>query len=142
VHRVGRTARAGKSGSAWSLVTNDEVPFMLDLQLFTGRPLVFASTFSDSNSRKPQYSNEIVYGSLPVSEISLECESYTTSFKGNVALETLKDSSKNSYKMFLRSRPSATKAAYKRSKEISGMTVGVHPYFGTKYFNYSSYRKH
>jgi ATP-dependent RNA helicase DDX54/DBP10 len=40
VHRVGRTARAGRRGWAWSFVTNSELPYLLDLQLFLGRPLV------------------------------------------------------------------------------------------------------
>ena len=39
VHRVGRVARAGRSGKAYSLVCADEMPFLLDLHLFLGRPL-------------------------------------------------------------------------------------------------------
>jgi len=34
VHRVGRTARAGRSGSSFSLLQPDELPYLLDLQLF------------------------------------------------------------------------------------------------------------
>ena len=40
VHRVGRTARAGRQGWAWSFITYSELPFLLDLQLFLGRPLL------------------------------------------------------------------------------------------------------
>ena len=39
VHRVGRVARAGKSGTALSLVGPDEVAYLLDLFLFLGRPM-------------------------------------------------------------------------------------------------------
>ena len=39
VHRVGRTARAGRQGWAWSFVTNSELPYLLDLQLFLGRQI-------------------------------------------------------------------------------------------------------
>ena len=39
VHRVGRTARAGKTGWAYSLVTSNDMPYLLDLQLFLGRLL-------------------------------------------------------------------------------------------------------
>lgn len=35
---LGRCARAGKSGKAYSLVTRDEVCYLLDLHLFLGRP--------------------------------------------------------------------------------------------------------
>ncbi len=31
VHRVGRAARAGQSGTAFSLVAPDEIPYMIDL---------------------------------------------------------------------------------------------------------------
>ncbi|KAJ3027933.1 ATP-dependent RNA helicase ddx54, partial [Rhizophlyctis rosea] len=45
VHRVGRAARAGREGKAWSLVASDEVPYLMDLQLFTGRPLVYGTSY-------------------------------------------------------------------------------------------------
>lgn len=37
--RVGRVARQGRSGMALSLVTGDEVAYMLDTLLFLGRPV-------------------------------------------------------------------------------------------------------
>lgn len=38
VHRGGRAARAGRKGSALSLVSKEELPYMLDLHLFLSRP--------------------------------------------------------------------------------------------------------
>jgi len=38
----GRVARAGRSGVSYSLVSPDEIPFLIDLHLFLGRPLTFA----------------------------------------------------------------------------------------------------
>ena len=35
----GRVARAGSSGTAFSLVVPEEVPFVLDLHLFLGRAM-------------------------------------------------------------------------------------------------------
>ena len=46
VHRVGCVARAGRSGTAYSFVAPDEVPYVLDLHLFLGRSLKL-STKSD-----------------------------------------------------------------------------------------------
>ena len=46
VHRVGRCARAGQSGIAYSLVGADEVPYVIDLHLFLGRPLTLAKISS------------------------------------------------------------------------------------------------
>ena len=39
---IGRVARAGRIGAAYSLVSNDELPYVIDLHLFLGRPLIFA----------------------------------------------------------------------------------------------------
>merc|ERR1719295_581479 len=36
VHRVGRVARAGRTGTAYSLVATDEMAYYIDLQLFLG----------------------------------------------------------------------------------------------------------
>lgn len=41
---IGRVARAGRNGTAYSLVASDEIPFLLDLHLFLDRPLQFART--------------------------------------------------------------------------------------------------
>lgn len=38
----GRVARAGRGGTAFSLVCSDEVPFLYDLHLFLGRPIQVA----------------------------------------------------------------------------------------------------
>lgn len=39
---AGRVARAGRSGTAYSLVAPDELPYVFDLHLFLGRPLILA----------------------------------------------------------------------------------------------------
>ena len=49
IHRVGRTARAGRSGKAYSLVAVDEVPYMLDLYLFLGRKPLNLATEPDAD---------------------------------------------------------------------------------------------
>jgi len=37
IHRSGRTARAGQSGTSYSIVTNEEIAYMHDLSIFVGR---------------------------------------------------------------------------------------------------------
>lgn len=48
---IGRCARAGKMGQAYSLVTRDELCYLLDLHLFLGRPFcpVFETPKSDDD---------------------------------------------------------------------------------------------
>lgn len=43
VHRVGRVARAGKIGSAFSLVSYEELAYLIDLFLFLGKDLKFVT---------------------------------------------------------------------------------------------------
>lgn len=38
----GRVARAGRSGTAYSLIAPDEIAYVIDLHLFLGRPLKIA----------------------------------------------------------------------------------------------------
>ncbi len=37
IHRSGRTARAGQSGTSYSIVTPEEIGYMHDLSIFVGR---------------------------------------------------------------------------------------------------------
>ncbi len=68
VHRVGRTARAGAKGWAWSFVNGREVPFLLDLQLFLGRPLKIVGSegpakFTKGSGEEP-FVNSLILGSI------------------------------------------------------------------------------
>lgn len=49
VHRVGRVARAGNYGNAYSLVANDELPYMYELFEYLDKPIRFASDDMSSN---------------------------------------------------------------------------------------------
>src|SRR6185312_7850899 len=44
VHRIGRTARAGSTGAAISLVSPDEVPYLRDIEKLLKRSIEFAPT--------------------------------------------------------------------------------------------------
>lgn len=43
VHRTGRAARAGRAGTAYSFVTSEDMPYVIDTHLFLSRPLKPAS---------------------------------------------------------------------------------------------------
>lgn len=49
VHRVGRVARAGRSGTAYSLIAGDEMAYFIDLQLFLGQNVSLVSTEADQD---------------------------------------------------------------------------------------------
>jgi len=39
VNRVGRAARAGRTGTAFSFVTSEDMPYLLDLHIFLSKPI-------------------------------------------------------------------------------------------------------
>ncbi|KAJ3031440.1 UNVERIFIED_CONTAM: ATP-dependent RNA helicase ddx54 [Siphonaria sp. JEL0065] len=130
IHRVGRVGRAGRKGMAFSLIATDELPYLLDFQLFTGRPLLYSTIFDPSkqNAIEPNYTNDIILGNIPPSALEMDRELVVTRIKEHVSLQTLKHSVTNGYKMYYRTRGNASKESYGRAKVIHGDTLGVHPY--------------
>ena len=91
VHRVGRAARAGREGKAWSLVASDEVPYLMDLQLFTGRPLVYGTSYEmeDGSVREGDYTGEIVFGGMPPGMLALDVEHVASTLRNDITLVSL-----------------------------------------------------
>uniref|UniRef100_A0ACD6AG90 Uncharacterized protein n=1 Tax=Avena sativa TaxID=4498 RepID=A0ACD6AG90_AVESA len=80
VHRVGRVARQGRTGTAYTFVTSEDMPFLLDLHLFLSKPLRPAPTEEellkdmDGINLKIDQSlanGETVYGRFPQTIIDL-----------------------------------------------------------------------
>ncbi|KAJ3333932.1 ATP-dependent RNA helicase ddx54 [Blyttiomyces sp. JEL0837] len=128
VHRVGRAGRAGRKGTAFSLLSSDEVPFLVDFQLFTGRPIIFGSVFTDANESTPNFTNDLIFGLFPPSVLDMDREHVSNWLHDNVTLQTLNQSAKNSYKMYHKTRGVASKESYTRSKEILESDIGIHPF--------------
>ncbi|KAJ3102120.1 ATP-dependent RNA helicase ddx54 [Phlyctochytrium planicorne] len=130
VHRAGRVARAGRRGRAFSLLTSDELPFLLDFQLFLGRPLVYGTVYENTNL-VPNYTKEIIVGTLAPASVDLERENVLQWLKNNATLTALAQSVKNSYKLYNKTRGTASRESYTRAKDISNSHIGIHPYLGT-----------
>ncbi|KAL5524046.1 hypothetical protein ACEPAG_8219 [Sanghuangporus baumii] len=115
VHRVGRTARAGRTGWAWSFVSTTELPHLLDLQLFLGRPL--RSTV-DSSLGESAYVDSLVLGAFPRSIIDDATEYIRSLDEENRSLPSLRDVMRKGHSMYERSQAKASQASYKRAKEM------------------------
>ncbi|KAK0540215.1 ATP-dependent RNA helicase dbp10 [Tilletia horrida] len=134
VHRVGRTARAGRKGWAWSMVTNAELAFLLDLQLFLARPLIPSPSASDILSKKGSSGDAAEIesldcaGSLILGTLSREAldqhNEYIASGIMNadssvaVALPALQAVVKRAQGMYERSQGKASQESYRRAKEM------------------------
>uniref|UniRef100_A0A452IUF2 ATP-dependent RNA helicase DDX54 n=2 Tax=Gopherus agassizii TaxID=38772 RepID=A0A452IUF2_9SAUR len=124
LHRVGRVARAGRSGTAYSLVASDETPYVFDLHLFLGRPLTLASPHEKPSDR------DGVFGRVPQSVIDEECL-LLTDHEGSLDLQSLRKVSENAHKQYLKSRPGPSPESVKRVKELDFSLLGIHPLFSS-----------
>ncbi|XP_034941130.1 ATP-dependent RNA helicase DDX54 [Chelonus insularis] len=121
VHRVGRCARAGRTGTAYSIVSNDEYPYLLDLHLFLGLPL----TIIPPTGSKKMIEGAI--GSFPQSMIEQELSELIIWHDTHTDLQNMKNVCKNAYQQYLRSRPGASTDSVRRAKELDIKNAGVIP---------------
>ncbi|WFD36530.1 RNA helicase [Malassezia cuniculi] len=121
VHRVGRTARAGRSGWAWSLVTPVELPYLCDLQLFLGRPLV--SAHRATGEELLDLNGALVIGTLPREAVDEEVEAVDNMMhaSSNVAAnyDALRGVVKRAHSMYVRSQAKPSQESFRRAKDMS-----------------------
>jgi ATP-dependent RNA helicase DDX54/DBP10 len=130
VHRVGRTARAGRQGWAWSFITNHELPYLLDLQLFLSRPLVN----SVSGDGDHLYVENLVLGTFKREVIDEDIEYLRTLDDVNHSLPSLRAVMERGHTLYERSKGKASPQSYQRAKDmikdpkwmLAGSDSGVH----------------
>uniref|UniRef100_A0A6E8VTV1 RNA helicase n=1 Tax=Anopheles coluzzii TaxID=1518534 RepID=A0A6E8VTV1_ANOCL len=110
IHRVGRCARAGRSGMAYTIFSNDDVAHLIDLHMFLNRPL-------DVADRKTM---GIVPPDMQETEHLLVQE-----YVRHVDLATAYRVSNNAYKQYIVTRPAASAASNKRAKQFKIDEMGV-----------------
>ena len=115
VHRVGRTARAGRTGWAWSFLTTPELPYLLDLQLFLGRPLKYRVSPEDARV----WSDSLTLGPFSRDAIDQELESIKALDAEESSITSLREIMRKGHTMYERSKGKASQASYKRAKEMS-----------------------
>ncbi|KAM8961328.1 ATP-dependent RNA helicase DDX54 [Pelodytes ibericus] len=125
LHRVGRVARAGRSGTAYSLVAVDETPFVYDLHLFLGRPLKLAG----DQGPEGDINVDGVFGRVPQSVIDDEDALLITDRERSLDLQNLQHVAENAYKHYCKSRPAPASESIKRVKDANYTQLGVHPIF-------------
>lgn len=128
VHRVGRTARADKTGWSYSIMQDADAPYLIDLQLFLGRKLILGREGGES----PSYREDMVVGSLRRSEIEQHVEWLNKLIKENEDVKALRQVAGKAEKLYIRTRNSASSQSAKRAKEIviSKGWNQLHPLFG------------
>lgn len=117
IHRVGRTARAGRKGTAWSLVTREDLPYLLELETFLGLDLT-----SSTSGR---------FWSIPQLFLDQKVEAITVLDEVAQDLPTLRNVMHRGRSMYERSRPKASSRSHKQVKDQRGIDANlpVHPSF-------------
>jgi ATP-dependent RNA helicase DDX54/DBP10 len=102
------------------------MPYLLDLQLFLGRPLVYTNSPIDNFD----CTSQIVTGTIPFQLLENDAEFLHCKLQEDFNLKNYLYVADNGYKLYIKSRAAASPEAYKRYKEISlGCPFGsnIHP---------------
>ncbi|KAH3901076.1 ATP-dependent RNA helicase DBP10 SCDLUD_002551 [Saccharomycodes ludwigii] len=136
IHRVGRTARAGNRGWAYSIVSENELPYLLDLELFLGKKILLTPMYESAVELlknkwvsegkeedafvppKISYTNRIVLGTCPRLDIESMGDLYKNLMDSNFDLQILKKTALKAERLYSRTRQTASAESVKRSKEV------------------------
>lgn len=127
VHRVGRVARAGRSGTAYSLVSRDDLPYLVDLHLFLGRKLE-----PTPEAPRTQEEAQAVLEAAEAAQTSLVGGFYKETMDGcaerakqildsSPELQPLVRVANNAFQRYCKTRPPASNESVRRAKELGAM---------------------
>ena len=130
VHRAGRVARAGAPGDAISLVTREEVAYLLDVHLFLGRKLGVAPAAATDQAVAATEVHEdqlppSMLGTLPGAALEAACERVRTLTRNGDDIQALSRVAINAMQQYYKTRPPASLESVRRAKELP--PPGPHP---------------
>ncbi|KAG1326968.1 DEAD-box ATP-dependent RNA helicase 29 [Cocos nucifera] len=136
VHRVGRAARAGRTGTAYSFVTCEDMPYLLDLHLFLSKPLRPSPTEEEVvndtegvHTRIDQAlaNGETVYGHFPQPMLDLVSDRVHEIINGSAELISLQKTCANAFRLYSKTKPLPSRESIRRIKDLP--REGLHPIF-------------
>ncbi|WCJ41235.1 DEAD-box ATP-dependent RNA helicase 29 [Euphorbia peplus] len=136
VHRVGRAARAGRTGTAFSFVTSEDMPYLLDLHLFLSKPIKAAPTEEEvlqdmdgvmKKIDKALANGETVYGRFPQTVLDLVSDRVREIIDSSAELVALQKTCVNAFRLYAKTKPSPAKESIRRVKDLPH--EGLHPIF-------------
>ncbi|CAJ0931462.1 unnamed protein product, partial [Mesorhabditis belari] len=129
VHRVGRVARAGRKGMAISLLAPDEIPYLCDLFLFLGKPMIFAKDTDEMEEKKT------LIGRVPSSVVGVEIDFLKSIHDNNEDLKDLRHKAINAMNKFTQTRTPPSAESSRRTKDEIRTKIfesSIHPYLRVK----------
>ncbi|KAK3049791.1 ATP-dependent RNA helicase dbp10 [Extremus antarcticus] len=114
VHRVGRTARAGRAGWSYSLIAEHDLAYLLDLQLFLSKKLVVGRVRKEDG----MFKDNIVVGSMIRDKVERFTEEVGKVIEDDDDLISTREVAGKGEKQYLRTRNSASAESVKRAKQL------------------------
>ncbi|KAL3641717.1 putative DEAD-box ATP-dependent RNA helicase 29 [Castilleja foliolosa] len=136
VHRVGRAARAGRTGTAFSFVTSEDMAYVLDLHLFLSKPIRAAPTEEEVAKDKDGIlieiedavlNGETVYGRFPQRPIDLLSDRVREIIESSAELTALVRPTMKAFQLYTKTKGKPSKESIKRVKGLP--REGLHPMF-------------
>ncbi|KAF6006099.1 hypothetical protein HII13_005219 [Brettanomyces bruxellensis] len=123
VHRVGRTARAGNRGWAYSIVGEAELAYLMDLEVFLGKKILTASIQEKKTEilgHEPpvSYTKRLVLGSVPRSGLEEKQETVSAILKGDYDAVVQQGVCIRAGRMLRKTRHPASADGVRRAKEL------------------------
>lgn len=136
VHRVGRAARAGRTGTSFSFVTSEDMPYLLDLHLFLSKPIRPAPTEEEvlrdmdgvlTKIDQAVANGETVYGRFPQRVIDLLSDRVREIIESSTELTALLKPSSKAFGLYTKTKAKPSRESIKRVKGLA--REGLHPMF-------------
>lgn len=109
VHRVGRTARAGHTGWAYTIVNQADLPYLVDIEVLLGRKLTL---------KGGEYNNKLVIGAIQRDSFEIFLEQVQSILHRDDDLVMERQVAQRGEKLYCKSRETASKQAAKRAHEL------------------------
>lgn len=127
VHRVGRAARAGRTGTAFSFLTSEDMPYLLDLHLFLSKPVRPAPSEEEvlqdmdgvmSKIDQAVANGETIYGRFPQTVIDLVSDRVREIIDSSADLYAMQKTCTNAFRLYSKTKPLPSKESIKRAKDL------------------------
>lgn len=127
IHRVGRTARAGRRGWAYSLVRSEDAAYLLDLQLFLGKKLQLGNTATTTID----YATDVVVGGLVRDHVERSMEHIARLVTDDSELSSLRAVMVKGEKLYQKTKVAASTESVKRARDVVAKKAwaDAHPLF-------------
>eukprot|EP00742_Colponemidia_sp_Colp-10_P017311 GILJ01019905.1.p1 GENE.GILJ01019905.1~~GILJ01019905.1.p1 ORF type:complete len:905 (+),score=221.48 GILJ01019905.1:146-2716(+) len=118
IHRVGRVARAGRTGAAYSIMTTEDMPYYIDLMRFLDHPI--QHTLSDKiamdDDGQRDDGSDGFYGRIPDSALRVENDYLMKLKKNNIEVAAALKVANHSHEKYTKTKKKASGDAVREMK--------------------------